>query len=253
MNKAWFLAVALATVLCCVGSFTITFAGEEAPAPPPAPAPAAPEEELPTELNFFQLVAAGGAIGWVIVALSFVMVALVIENFVTIRRDKILPPDVLGELEELFSKQEYDAAAELCEAERNLLTNVVGSGLAKINAGWERMEAAMGETAEEASTSLYQKVGYLNLIGNIAPMLGLLGTVVGMVQAFMVIATAGGTPRPAQLAEGIYLALITTVMGLIVAIPALAAYFFFRNRVAKLLIEAGAVTSELMERFRPRQ
>jgi len=205
------------------------------------------------EINFFSLLARGGVIGWTIVALSFVTLALVLENFVTIRREKFVPPDVLGELEELFEKQEYDAALELCEVERSLLTNVVGSGLAKLNAGWTQMENAMSESADEVSTGLYQKVGYLNLIGNLSPMLGLLGTVVGMVNAFMVIATSSDNPKPDELARGIYQALITTVEGLIVAIPALAAYFFFRNRVAKLLLEAGAVTGELMERFRPHE
>lgn len=264
MSKIRYFIIVFVALIVLVVSMSIV-AGEEpvpegveaevsVPQPAAESVPPIMDDAVETldQPSVFDLIGASGIIGYVIIGVSFVLVALIIESFVSVRRERIIPPDLLGELEELFKKQEYDAALELCEVERNLLTNVVGAGLAKLNAGWTQMESAMEESAEEGATDLYQKIGYLNLIGNLSPMLGLLGTVWGMVQAFMVIANSGGTPKPTELAEGIYQALITTVEGLIVAIIAIPFYFFFRNRVAKMLLEAGAVTGELMERFRPR-
>ena len=202
--------------------------------------------------NFFDLINDGGIPAWMIVAMSFVMVALTIDNIVGIRRERIVPPGTLGEIEELFEKQEYDAAIELCEVERCFLTDVIGSGLANLGSGWEQMDEGMTAAAEQAATRMYQRVGYLNLIGTVAPMIGLFGTVVGIIQAFMVIAQKGGAPKPAELAAGIYMALVCTALGLSVAIPALSLHFVFRGRLTRMLQEGSDVVMQMMKRFRPR-
>jgi biopolymer transport protein ExbB len=93
-------------------------------------------------------------------------------------------------------------------------------------------------------------VNYLNLIGNVAPMLGLLGTVQGMIMCFMIMAAKNATPKPAELADSIGLALVTTLDGLIVAIPILSFHMFLKNRVTKIVMEAQAVGGELLERFK---
>ncbi len=92
-------------------------------------------------------------------------------------------------------------------------------------------------------------VSYLSVIGAIAPMLGLLGTVAGMVGAFRDLAASGAQPNPAKMAGNIQMALMTTVMGLIVAIPAIFSYALLRNRLARMLTEVDMITSELMGRF----
>ena len=194
---------------------------------------------------------AGGVTELVIILLSVVAMSLTIEHAVSIRREKLVPPYVLNELEQLFDEEEYEEAMDLCDQEDCFLCRVVGAGLARIGGGYERMAEAIQEVGEEEATTLHQKISYLSLIAAIAPMLGLLGTVMGMIEAFNIIAAMAGAANPADLANGISKALITTATGLIVAIPTMCAYMFFRNRVIKVVQEVGAITGELMERFRP--
>jgi biopolymer transport protein ExbB len=213
----------------------------------------AAEDELAMKMTVMTLIGKSGIIGIFIILLSFVGLALIIEHAVTIRRDKLLPHYFVVELEELFENEEYEEALQLCESEDNLLSRVVGAGLAKVDRGYEVMEEGMAEAAEESSMTLQHKISYVSLISAIAPMLGLLGTVVGMVISFAVLAEKGGAANPTDLAEGISMALMTTVMGLIVAIPLMGVYHFFRNKVTRLDMETGVIAGDLMQRFRPAQ
>ncbi|MBN2292731.1 MAG: MotA/TolQ/ExbB proton channel family protein, partial [Pirellulales bacterium] len=115
----------------------------------------------------------------------------------------------------------------------------LGAGLAEVEGGWTAIEKAVEDATADQSARLFRKIEYLSVIGNIAPMLGLLGTVIGMIFAFHQVAETQGAARAGDLAEGIYLALVTTVEGLIVAIPALAAFAVFRNRVDQLVAEVA--------------
>jgi biopolymer transport protein ExbB len=200
--------------------------------------------------TMWDTIKAGGATEAVIILLSVVGLALIIEHAVSIRREKLIPPYVLSELESLFDEEEYEEALELCDQDDSLLSRVVGAGLSKLSGGYSRMREAVDEVSEEETASLFQKISYLSLIASVAPMLGLLGTVIGMIQAFNVIAAMEGAANPADLADGISKALVTTCTGLIVAIPVLSAYMIYRNRVIKLSLEAIAITGELLERFR---
>ena len=168
---------------------------------------------------------------------------------------KSTPPErvlkLIDEIEALFEEEEYQEALELCEAEPNYFTNVVAAGLPKLNASFSAMEKALEEMSEEEAIKLHQKLSWISLIANVAPMLGLLGTVMGMIQAFNVIAATKGQADPSQLSGGISAALITTMFGLIVAIPMTAAFVYLRNRVVKSSIEITGIVSDLFERFRP--
>jgi biopolymer transport protein ExbB len=191
-----------------------------------------------------------GLIGYVIVVMSVVAVALIIENFMTIKREKLAPPDLLDELEALFDAENFQEAVELCEQEKNYLTNCVGAGLSKLGHSFETMQTALREMQTEESVKLFQKIGWLSLISAIAPMMGLFGTVTGMFVTFSTIAAAGGSVSPAILASGIKMALITTIFGLTVAIPVGVAFYTLRNRVIKTSTEINAITEDLFERFR---
>ena len=191
-----------------------------------------------------------GPIGWLIVALSIVSVALIIENFVSIKRDKLAPPDIINELQALFDEQEFQEAMDLCEQEHLYLTNVVQAGLSKLGHPFETIQSSVREMEEEETVKLFQKIGWLSLIAASAPMMGLLGTVTGMFVTFGEIADAGGSVSPADLAGGIKLALTTTIFGLCVALPTGAFFFVFRNRVVRTSIEINAIAEDLFERFR---
>ena len=192
-----------------------------------------------------------GIVGIVIILLSVVALAVIIENIVSLKRDKLAPPELIDEIQALFDEEQFQEAMELCENEQNFFTRVCGAGIAKIGHPFEAMEKAMEEMGDEESVKLHQKIGWLPVIANTAPMLGLLGTVSGMVASFNVIASSGGQANPADLAGGISQALLTTMLGLIVAIPVTAVFAFLRNRLITTVIETGAIFEDLFERFRP--
>ncbi len=195
--------------------------------------------------------AAAGVIGWLIVVLSVVALALIIENLVSLKRDKLAPPEIVDEIRALFDDQQYQEAMELCENEDTYFTRVCAAGIAKIGHPFETMEKSLVEMGDEESIKLHQKIGWLSLIANVAPMMGLLGTVGGMIKAFNTIASSGGQASPAELAGGISQALLTTMFGLIVAIPTTGAFAFVRNKMVKAVIEIGAIVEDIFERFRP--
>jgi biopolymer transport protein ExbB len=194
---------------------------------------------------------AGGTCGAVIILLSFIAVGFAVEHFLTIRKARIMPEQNLLDLEALIRQGQIQEAVDYCYAPQNnsLATEVVLAGLERFQSsefGFAEYKAACEEEGEEATAKLYRKVEILNLIGVIAPMLGLLGTVQGMVESFNVIASRGGMARPDELADGISKALITTLEGLIVAIPAMVAYSYFRNQIDSLVAEAGKRVERIM-------
>nr|XP_061806054.1 putative biopolymer transport protein ExbB-like 3 [Nerophis lumbriciformis] len=192
-----------------------------------------------------------GTIGILIILLSVVALAVIIENTVTLKRDKLAPPELIDEVQALFDEGQYQEAMELCENEPCFFTRIAGAGIAKIGHPFEVIEQSISEMGDEESIRLHQKIGWLSLISNVAPMMGLLGTVGGMIKAFETIASSQGQASPAELALGISEALLTTMLGLVVAIPTSAAFAFLRNRLVKTVIEVGAIIEDLFERFRP--
>jgi biopolymer transport protein ExbB len=193
---------------------------------------------------------AGGAIGYVIIGISVVGLALIIEHAISVSRDKLAPPDVIETIESHLESNDVQGAYEFCEQNPNYLTNVMVAALPKVNHGFESMEQAASDVGEEEAIKLHAKISWLSLIGNIAPLLGLLGTVSGMLNAFQVIET-NPNPNPALLAKGIKEALVTTMLGLIVAVPVMVGFFFFRNRVVRIVLEITAIAEDMLDRFRP--
>lgn len=193
-----------------------------------------------------------GSIGLVIIALSIVALTLIIKEIMAMRRDQLAPPELVDEMEALFEAGEYQEAIELCETEPCYFTNIVAAGLPKLNTSFEAMEKSLEEMVEEETIKLHARLSWLSLIAGVAPMLGLMGTVNGMIGAFEVIAASKGQATPDQLAGNISSALITTLLGLIVAVPVTASFVFLRNRVVSYSLEISAVIEDLFERFRSR-
>lgn len=201
--------------------------------------------------SVFDVFRDAGVVGALIVVLSIIALAVIIENIVSLKRDKLAPPELIDEIQALFDEGHFQEAMELCENEPTFFTRVAGAGVSKIGHSYEVIEQSIAEMGDEESIRLHQKIGWLALIANVAPMMGLLGTVMGMVKAFNVIAESGGQANPAELAAGISEALLTTMFGLIVAIPTTAAFAFLRNKLVRSIIEVGAIVEDLFERFRP--
>jgi biopolymer transport protein ExbB len=195
------------------------------------------------------------AMGWhytiAFLAISFALVALFVMNLLAARRENVVPTALVEGFEQHLAAKQYQEAYDLAKADESFLGHILSAGLSRVSSGYSEAVEAMQEVGEEENLRMEQRLGYLALIGTISPMIGLLGTVEGMVESFMVIAnTNTGTPDPQELAKGISKALFTTLVGLYLAIPALTAYHLIRNRVSRLVLEVGVISEGMMRRFR---
>lgn len=195
------------------------------------------------------LIKASGIFGFLILLLSFVMVALVMMNILQVRRDILLPPDFIENFEQMLTAKDYQAAYESAKTDESFVGAVLAAGLSKLSRGYNEAIEGMQEVGEDENMRLEHRLSYLALIATVAPMLGLMGTVYGMIQSFEKIAQSDVAPKPSELAEGISTALFTTLEGLSVAIPAMVAYSILRNRVSRFVLEVGMVSEGLMSRF----
>ena len=217
----------------------------------PADAPAGNDDDAPKE--------AVSALGWLIEALgiylivflliSVALVSLMIMNFLAVRRSVVCPPDLIDAFQAHLDEKQYQEAYELAKADESFLGNVLSAGLSKVSTSYKHAVAAMQDIGAEENMKLDHRASYLALIGTLAPMIGLLGTVDGMIRSFYTIATAGTSPDANKLAEGISTALLTTLVGLLIAIPAIAAYNIFKNMIQKLVLDVGITSDNLMGRF----
>jgi len=186
----------------------------------------------------------GVAIVGLIILLSMISVFFMIEHALTITRARLIPDQKLAELDRLIKANEINEAIQYCYQDENasLSTDVILAGLERYNSsefGFAEYRSAVEEAGEDQTGRLYRKTEVLNVIAAIAPMLGLTGTVIGMIDSFNTIATKQGVAQPGELAGGIGQALITTLLGLLVAIPTMVAVSYFRNKIDSLVAEAG--------------
>jgi biopolymer transport protein ExbB len=185
----------------------------------------------------------------VFLSLSFTLVALFVMNLLTARQESVCPLSLIEDFEVHLDGKQYQEAYELAKNDESFLGNVLSAGLEKLQAGYSQAIEAMQEVGEEENMKLEHRLSYMALIGTISPMVGLLGTVQGMVASFQVIANSASTPKPNELAAGISTALFTTLVGLFIAIPAIIAFNLLKNRVAALVLQVGITSEGLMSRF----
>lgn len=194
-------------------------------------------------VSWLQTIQAGGVIGYLIIGLSVVAVGLIIMHLVQIRRNALLPPVQLETLNTMLAQGDVSSALTYCmdPANDSYITRILVSGLTRFQKsafGAFEIKNALEEAGEEQTSRLYRSTDALGVIGAIAPLMGLLGTVLGMVGAFESISRSAGSNHE-ELASNISLALVTTLLGLILAIPCIALYTFFRNRIDALSSEAA--------------
>jgi biopolymer transport protein ExbB len=197
------------------------------------------------QLNVQELLRAGGLIGWITIGLSVVMVALIVEQLFTTRRGALLPRGLADQAYQLIAAGKYKEAEALAQSRPSFLGFLIDTGLKDVDLGYSAVEKAMEDAAVEQSARLLRKVEYLTVIGALAPMLGLMGTVWGMIQAFAEFAERAN-PSPADFAPSISVALVTTFFGLVVAVPAISAFAILRNRVDELGAEAAITAGQVM-------
>ncbi|MBN2210300.1 MAG: MotA/TolQ/ExbB proton channel family protein [Sedimentisphaerales bacterium] len=194
--------------------------------------------------GFERFFIAGGPLVWLVLGpLSIITCMLIVRYFLAFRNKRLLPPTVGKRFEFLLSQPGQAGLREFIEEQSTLLGRALAAGYTQTTAGPEATLDALHESLQQDASLLNRRLEWLNLIGNVAPMIGLFGTVWGMIDAFNGIVQAGGQPQPADLAQGISVALVTTWWGLIIAIPALAAYGSLRQRLDACTAEA-ALTAE---------
>jgi biopolymer transport protein ExbB len=202
--------------------------------------------------NFLRWMAgASGWIGIIIVAMSLYLVALVAWMFLHYRMPVVAPDELVNDIQSLLDKNKFNEAYHQLAEDDSFFARVLAAGVRKLPAGLDQGRRAMELANEDATMRMEHHTTYLATVGTLGPMIGLVGTVYGMMLSFRVIAQAGATPQAADLARGISTALVATLLGIAVSIPAIYFHALFRNRIARLSLEIGMTVEPLLERFVP--
>ena len=198
-------------------------------------------------MNLFDIFLKGGVLMWAILFSSVIGLSVVIDRFITLRRAKINVPAFIVRLRGFIKNKDMNGALSFCMQEKSPMANMVRKGLKKFNLGHERVKEAIENAGRQEVSKLEKGLSILATVAGVAPLLGFLGTVTGMIQAFMTIEDLAGAANPSDLAGGIWEALTTTAFGLIVGIPALAFYNYFVNRVKKFVGDMETVANDVVD------
>ncbi len=249
-------SVAFAMALACwtadrAWSAPAAPAGQSATASPSdaaLSAPAAPSEPAIPTKDLWSILRDGGPLMIPIGLCSLILVAFVLERTVSLRHGRVIPrPFVKRFLQQLRDGElDRDKALQLCSDNGSPVAEVFGAAVRKWGRPAVEVEQAIIDSGERVASGLRRYLRVLNGVATVSPLLGLLGTVVGIIQSFNEIAGANALGRPQMLAGGISVALLTTAAGLVVAIPALICYLFFVSRADKLVIEIDALGQEVV-------
>jgi biopolymer transport protein ExbB len=198
-------------------------------------------------MNLLNIFLKGGTIMWFILLSSIIGLAVVIDRFIVLRKAKINVPAFMVRIRGFIKKKDISGAISYCMQEKSPVANIVRKGLKKYKFGHDRVKDAIENAGSQEISKLEKGLPVLASVAGIAPLLGFLGTVTGMISAFMTIQDLAGAANPSDLAGGIWEALITTAFGLIVGIPALALYNYFLSAVKKLVGEMETVANDVID------
>jgi len=209
-----------------------------------ADAPEAPEETGKSLIDMFK------AGGWAMYPLTLLSVAgfgLIVYNFIAVKPGPILQNDLMEEIEEALKTADVEKAKTICAENPAPTTNIIHAGLQRVDTrdyNPEQVKEAVEEASAEELSGPFVLINYLSVVGSLTHMVGLLGTVSGMVKAFNVI-EAEGAGSAQQLAGNISEALITTASGMIIGIPAMFFFFYFKNRYGKITSRVARIAGDL--------
>jgi len=222
----------------------------EAPAAPPGEAPAGGEAAPEVKRNgFMWLIWVSGWIGLGILILSIYFVAQIIRLFIELRTVVAMPPEEVAQAETLLQSRDYQGLYDFTSKSHSFYSRLVSVGIAELPSGLTEAREVMDRTADAETVDMERKISMLAVIGTLGPMIGLVGTLKGMISSFSAIAMGGTTLRADQVAEGISEALVLTFEGVALSLPAIFFFAVFKNRVAKISVETLLAADELVRRL----
>ncbi len=189
--------------------------------------------------------------GYLILAGSVALITLIFEHFLTVRRNTIAPTAEIRKARASIERRAFRECVEHMRKSRSFFASILTAALGHARHGFDAMHEAALERSAQLSGQMYRKVEYLNILGNLGPLMGLLGTVLGMIYAFGELGQSGGEAGASQLARGISLALVNTLLGLVLAVVGLGFFGVCRNRIESLTVQATVEALDLLEYFRP--
>lgn len=195
----------------------------------------------------FEFFLKGGPLMWLILLCSIISITIILERFWRLHRARTRMPNIFSRVRSFLKDGKADEALKLCESTSGPIAHILAIGIHIRNKSLEEKERLISRAGSKVIRQMDKNLRALSIIGNTTPLLGLLGTVTGMIKAFMKIQELGGRVEPSVLAGGIWEALITTAFGLSVAIPTLVAYHYFEGRVDNISSQMKDVASELLE------
>lgn len=198
-------------------------------------------------MNLFSIFVKGGFVMYPILLCSIIALTVIIDRYIVLRKAKINVPAFMVRIRGLIKKKDISGAVSYCMEEKSPVANIIRKGLKKYKLGHERVKEAIENAGKQEISKLEKGLPVLASIAGIAPLIGFLGTVTGMIQAFMTIEDLQGAANPSDLAGGIWVALVTTAFGLIVGIPALAFYNYFLGSVKRLVGDMEAVANDVVD------
>jgi len=198
-------------------------------------------------MNLFSMFLKGGILMWPILLCSVIGLTVIIDRYIVLRKAKINIPAFMVRIRGMIKKKDISGAISHCMEEKSPVANIVRKGLRKYKLGHERVKEAIENAGSQEISKLEKGLPVLATVAGIAPLLGFLGTVTGMISAFMIIEDLAGSVNPSDLAGGIWEALITTAFGLMVGIPALAFYNYFLSAVKKLVGDMETVANDVVD------
>jgi len=198
-------------------------------------------------MNLFEIYLKGGLVMWAILFCSIVALAVAIDRFLVLRKAKINLPAFLVRIRGFIKNKDMNGATSFCLREKSQIGNMVRKGLKKFGMGHERVKEAIENSGRQEVSKLEKGLSILATVAGVAPLLGFLGTVTGMIQAFMRIEDLAGAASPSDLAGGIWEALLTTAFGLIVGIPAYVAYNYFLSWITRFVADMETVANDVVD------
>ncbi|MDY3555778.1 MotA/TolQ/ExbB proton channel family protein [Gemmata sp. JC717] len=210
-----------------------------------APAPASGKEQTGSGLIVFMLESLGIVFGLPLLLISLAMLALVVLLFLDLRMSSAIPPGFVDEFTDIVNKRKFKEAFDMARNDPSFLGQVLTAGMSRLQYGLEDAREAAMNTLESIKSDKEMKNNYNSVIATVGPMLGLVGTVWGMIRSFSVLATATQV-NPSELAKGISHALVVTLFGVAISVPAIFFNAFYRNRITRVTMDVGHIADDLL-------